>query len=61
MAENSQPQVSATQQKSEAGAENIPVSRIQDWDTGRYEQVAEIGVGAYGVVYKAKDMMNDEG
>jgi len=61
MAENSQSDSSTVQQKSKAGAENISTSNLQDWETGRYEQMAEIGVGAYGVVYKAKDMQNDEG
>ena len=30
-----------------------------DWSLSNYEMVAEIGVGAYGVVYRARDMENE--
>lgn len=30
-----------------------------DWSLSNYEMVAEIGVGAYGVVYRARDLEND--
>lgn len=29
------------------------------WSLSNYEMVAEIGVGAYGVVYRARDLEND--
>ena len=61
MAENSQPPATTARMTPEPAAEIISVSSMQDWNTGRYEQVAEIGVGAYGVVYKAKDTLSNEG
>lgn len=30
-----------------------------DWSLTNYEMVAEIGVGAYGIVYRARDLEND--
>ena len=30
------------------------------WNTERYEQVEQIGVGAYGVVFKAKDLQRSK-
>lgn len=36
--------------------ESSEVQVKQEWKNERYEQVAQIGVGAYGVVFKAKDL-----
>lgn len=41
------------------GTLHHPGSDPGDWSLSNYEMVAEIGVGAYGVVYRARDVEND--
>ena len=56
-----EPANEASLNKSEAASSSSSNTNLQDWNTDRYEQMAEIGVGAYGVVYKAKDLHSDDG
>ena len=42
-----------------AGRTALPLTATGDLREGNYEEVALIGNGAYGTVYKARDMKND--
>ena len=61
MSEATGKEVHVSENKQAGADSNAHTLTRQDWNTERYEQVSEIGVGAYGVVFKAKDLQSKDG